>query len=429
MAIRQIRITRLLQKALPLLLCLVALSWIGFYLLGPTMPKYADEIQQSEAAPNYNDYKAFHADLERNNDFKRLNTAKKNLIVVSHGRSGSSLMGDIFNHHPSVFYMYEPLQTVERIYTKISKTGSDTTYRSLAQEFLNGVLRCKFDQPHVLEDLETYYRKQKHPRVSQAIASPPLCPYKTTDPRWDPRLCPPMTSESLGSTCKDNYDLTVLKVLISRIPDNTIETILNVCSSMDVDCKILFLMRDPRAVIPSSQSFGFFKENGDSARQGIRQYSYWRCKETEDNLEIIRKLPKSVRNRIKLQRYEDLAFDPVKALSGLYEFARLPVLESVQTWLNETTKQSRAACSEMDGEQATCTKDDAWVAANRWRWLVHPHNIDIIEFYCGGVMRMMGYRLVERSYELLVNKTVPLFSDNYEAKHWFRNKERNIEDV
>ena len=50
----------------------------------------------------------------------------------------------------------------------------------------------------------------------------------------------------------------VLKVLISRIPENTINMILNACTSRDVDCKIVFVVRDPRDVIPSSKSVGFY---------------------------------------------------------------------------------------------------------------------------------------------------------------------------
>ena len=75
----------------------------------------------------------------------------------------------------------------------------------------------------------------------------------------------------------------------------------------------------------------------------------------------------------------------------------------------------------MDGEQATCTKDEAWVAANRWRWKVHQKEISIIEQYCKGTMLMliMGYKPVDMSSELLSNQAIPLFSQNYEAKHSF----------
>ena len=73
----------------------------------------------------------------------------------------------------------------------------------------------------------------------------------------------------------------------------------------------------------------------------------------------------------------------------------------------------------MDGEQATCAKDDAWVAANRWRCKVHPQEISIIEHHCKETMRLMGYTPVDMSSELLSNQAIPLFSKNYEAKHWF----------
>lgn len=117
-------------------------------------------------------------------------------------------------------------------------------------------------------------------------------------------------------------------------------------------------------------------------------FSYQQCKQTEDNLEFVRKLPKSIRKRIKLQRYEDLAINPLKELSRLYEFAGLTALEGVRTWSNETSQLSRKACNhEMDGVPVTCTKDDAWAAANRWRWKVNPHEINFVEHYCRGVLR------------------------------------------
>ena len=416
MAMRRIRLSRLI-KSIPLLVCLIALYLIASYIAaGPsTQPAFKGEFLRIEEGHDLDDFLTGPAV----NFEERSSTARKNLIIVSHGRSGSTLMGDIFNHHPLVFYMYEPLQTVDRVSGE-GTLGTNKNYNQLAQEFLTGIFRCRFEPPPMLADIEKFYRKPAHPRVSQAIASPPLCPYATTDPRWDPSLCPPMTGESIGSACKNNYDLTVIKVLIPRIPENNIKSILAACSPEDVNCKVILLVRDPRAVIASALSVGFFQELKGNAKVGTRRFSYWNCKETEDNLEFVRKLPDSLRDRIKVQRYEDLALNPLKELSGLYKFAGLSVPESVRTWLNETTRQSRGDCNrEQDGEQATCTKDDAWVAANRWRWKVHPHEIDIIEHYCRHVMLLMGYRPVDRSHELLANVKIPLFSDDYEAKHWF----------
>ena len=420
---RSLKPSRLLRR-----LCLLLSLLAGIYFLGSSTPSYNKrwtEDTKNLKGKNGIDEVAFLTSQRTGARGKgRLaqhsETGKRmNLIIVSHGRSGSSLMGDIFNHHPSVFYMYEPLQTAERIQWK---SNQGRNYASTVELFLTSLFRCAFDNPEILADIERYYRKPDHPRISQAIASPPLCPYKLTDSRWDPKLCYPMTSESLRSACTVNYNLTVIKVLLSRIPENNIKHILNPCNSFDVDCKIVFLVRDPRAVIPSSRSIGFFKEKADNkALLSTRFYSYKQCKQTEDNLEFIRKLPDSLRGKIKLQRYEDLAINPLKELSALYEFAGLPVMQKVRTWLNETTQQSRAACSPEDGAAVTCTKDDAWAATNRWRWKVHPHEIDVIERYCQRVLLLMGYRPVDGSHDLLADKEIPLFSSDYEAKHWFFN--------
>lgn len=129
-------------------------------------------------------------------------TARRNLIILSHGRSGSSITGDIFNHHPDVFYMYEPLQTVER-----TRDNFKLDYNSLALKFLSNVLQYDFSEPIFLADIEGYYRKPNHPRISQAIASPPLCPYNMSDARWDFKLCSKITSETLENVCKNHYKL------------------------------------------------------------------------------------------------------------------------------------------------------------------------------------------------------------------------------
>ena len=169
------------------------------------------------------------------------------------------------------------------------------------------------------------------------------------------------------------------------------------------------------------KKIGFFREQGPpNAYLGTQIYSRERCAQTEENLELVRRLPDSLRNRIKLLRYEDLATNPLKVLADIYEFAGLPVLESVRTWLNKTTRSSRSACNHrLDGGTVTCTKDDAWAAVNRWRWTALLQEINIIERHCERVLSLMGYRPAKGSNELLANREIALFNDDYEAKRWF----------
>ena len=108
--------------------------------------------------------------------------------------------------------------------------------------------------------------------------------------------------------------------------------------------------------------------------------------------------------------------NPLKVLSRLYNFAGLPVLGSVRTWLNKTTHlaQTREKMA-MEGHPAFCTVDDASAAVNRWRWKVDLYDIDIIEHYCKHVMQMMGYIPVDRSHERMADISIPLFTEDYEA--------------
>lgn len=402
---------------LPLWLRVVVAGWLsftavfGFYLTNSASLQHSDTVSHRRHVKlKLPDTSTFQQSEKR----QSRTVARRNLIIIAHGRSGSSLTGDIFNHHPDVFYMYEPLQTVER-----TRKNFNLDYNSLVQKFLTNVLHCDFSEPIFLADIESYYRRPLHPRISQAIASPPLCPYNMSDARWDFKLCSKMTSETLGNACKNDYKLTVIKILMKRIVDNSLEKTLSACDSQDINCKIVLLIRDPRAVIPSSLSVNFYKEQGGTAKLGTRMFSYKLCKESEESLHFVKNLPAWMRSQVQVLRYEDLASNPLEEMRRLYKFAGLSVLERVTTWLNESTHPTKSRSNmKIQGSQAAFTVDDAQTAINRWRWKVHPYEITIIEHYCKHVMQLMGYRPVDTSHELQANISIPLVNDDYEAKNW-----------
>ena len=342
------------------------------------------------------------------------NPRRKNIIVIAHGRSGSTIIGDIFNHHPSVFYLHEPLQTVERLVKTANKS-----YGNLMADLLTDMFHCRFNKS-VVKDLEFYYRDLTRFRASHAIGSPPLCPYEMTDPRWEPNHCPPMTSEILNNVCRNNYAISATKVLINRIAEKNLKDILAACNPSDVDCKIIFLIRDPRAVIASSRAIGFFKnEHRDANRESLRKYSNIRCQQTEQNLAFVKNLPLYWRDRIMFQRYEDFAMNPLKGLSRLYKFAGLSEIESVKVWLhNAISPQSRSELCK-GSHHALCTVDDPSEALKRWRRRILLSDVDIIEHYCKEVIRLVGYKPISGSQELLSNTNISLFTEDYEVKGWF----------
>ena len=365
---------------------------------------------------------AFNIDLTESRDskvFQEGETRKKrqNLIIVAHGRSGSTFLGNIFNHHPNVFYLFEPYQTVERLHGSVAPENQE--YQEKAFQWMKSVFRCDFVTSDHVKDLEEYYRRKYaanyNPLKSLALLSPPFCPYNATDLRWKVGSCPPLDQKTLEETCKTKYSITVVKALFNRMPSKSLKQLLTICDTHQFDCKFLFLVRDPRAIIPSSNANSFFKD--DTSLEGTRDFSQEICRTTEMNLNIIRFLPSVEKRRFLLLRYEDLAVDPLIKLQSLLKFAGLPMDETAATWLDLASHRPE---SESERKAATW-RQDSWEGAQRWRWKVRPRVISVIEDHCNRVMSVLGYKAVGGSHELQKNLTVRLLQDRYDALEWFED--------
>ena len=334
---------------------------------------------------------------------------RQNLIIVAHGRSGSSFTGNIFNHHPSVFYLFEPYQTVERLHGGVAPFNRD--YQEKSFEWMQGVFQCKFVSPKHVNDIQHYYRNvtRQYPREEQAsiaLSSPPFCRYSVTDTRWNIQDCPgAFDQKTLEEVCEKNYSMTVVKALIGRMPSNSLEQLINVCdSSRDSDCKLLFLVRDPRGIIPSSKAVGFYREVNRTSLAATRNYANENCRQTKFILDIIRKLPSRWIKRIKILRYEELAKNPSKLLPSILEFAGLPMDKGLSDWLYLASHKPKTESE----QKAAPWRQESWEGADRWRWKVLPHEINIIEHYCRPVMKLLGYRPLDYSYEMQRNLRVSL---------------------
>ncbi|XP_068701092.1 carbohydrate sulfotransferase 1-like [Montipora foliosa] len=343
---------------------------------------------------------------------------RQNLIIVAHGRSGSSFTGNIFNHHPKVFYLFEPYQTAERIHGKLNPFDKDYEEKSL--KWMNGLLQCNFVSDRHVQDLDHYYRvKGKNTRETQAsvaLSSPPFCSYNTSDSLWTSETCQSnFDKRMLEQACRTKYSMTVVKALFGRMPQMNIKHLIKMCdSSSEFDCKILFLVRDPRGIIPSSQAVNFFRDKDRIGLAKTREFAYLNCKGTEENLDILRTLTPRWRKRIKLLRYEDLVLNPSKNLPQILEFADLPMDEGLSKWFYLATHKGETN----EVQKAHPWRQDSAEGANRWRWKVMPYDITVIEHYCQHVMKLLGYKRLNLSYEKQRNTSFSLLEENFEAARW-----------
>ena len=71
------------------------------------------------ASPHDNDHPS-NTHLKPPDSDNRILTSKpqhQSVIILTYMRSGSSLLGDIIQHSPGAFYLYEPLHSLGRVYT------------------------------------------------------------------------------------------------------------------------------------------------------------------------------------------------------------------------------------------------------------------------------------------------------------------------
>lgn len=352
-------------------------------------------------------------DTSSENPQLQASSKRQVLLIVAHGRSGSTFLADIFNHHPRVFYVFEPLHGL------IPKQ-KDRNYETYALNFLYRIFQCDFSAANAARHFGHFYR-----HYSRALSSPPFCKYEPSDPRWHFKFCFPLDEATLEHSCKSQYNTIVYKLLFDRIPGNSIEKLFGVCELSRIECKVIHLIRDIRPVVMSARKVAFFKEVDHKSKPSLRQFVYFHCEVTENNLQLAKSLDLSLRRRYVLVRYEDLAVQPLQLLDYLFEFAGLEVLESIKQWVVNTT-QPNFNDLQQQARNPTSVIRNSLEVLSKWRLKADPLDMNIIERYCRDVMKMMGYIPIQGSYRLLRNLSSPLFNDTFPAQQWIKGYQKSL---
>ena len=74
-------------------------------------------------------------------------TARKNLIILSPGRGGSTFLGSLFDCNPHVMYFFEPLHTVANKMSKVNLRRGDKEpekYKGASIKVIDSFFQCDF---------------------------------------------------------------------------------------------------------------------------------------------------------------------------------------------------------------------------------------------------------------------------------------------
>ncbi|XP_068746620.1 carbohydrate sulfotransferase 5-like [Montipora capricornis] len=287
---------------------------------------------------------------------------RKNVIILSPGRGGSSFLGSLFDKNPNIMYCFEPLYP-----SYMNTTGShwkEKTYERTSLEVINGLLQCDFN--NISERAFSMFTKSPfHQSKSRALSKENLTGF---------------SKSKLYDIC-NNYKYTVLKILAHRLPEKSILSLEELFQKKNYLVKIVHLVRDPRSVVYSMVKVGWIKNHSDpSFNRDVTRL----CNPMLKNLRLASLTPPPwLKNRFQIIRYEDLAFNTKKITRELYKFAEFDWSSEIYEWINTLNDNKKQ-------EDAYSLYRNASASIDLWKNAPKPM-LRTVESICGDLINFLGY--------------------------------------
>ena len=325
-----------------------------------------------------------------------------NVILLTHMSSGSTIVGNMFNLHPDVFYIYERLNTLRRDidtneWRALQKQSNDA-YRQHFSTLLRDLFTCGFDEERTIELVFPDWARPFHAWYNRST---------------------PLTKESLKKACKARK-ITVTKIMQTRLPrEGGIHELEQVCNSdpRKFVCFIIHLVRDPRAVLSSLIPRRFFMEGPVAnlftqtpmSPEGIKllkENAQMLCTLVLENLDHVHaEWSNCFKSRYILVRYEDIISNISKQVSDIYKYFGLPMVDIITNWIKGIPPPGRDASPRYMALVISKTEN---ATIEKWRFREKPSLISLFEEACSALMKTLGYISVNVSENLQHDKSNPL---------------------
>ncbi|KAM6446351.1 carbohydrate sulfotransferase 7 isoform 1-T2 [Liasis olivaceus] len=197
-------------------------------------------------------------------------SGKRHVYLHATWRTGSSFLGELFNQHPDVFYLYEPMWHLwQALYP-----GDALSLQGALRDMLRSLFRCDFSVLRLyatppagrdpLIPFPASFGANSDSgsgnlstasifgwRTNKVICSAPFCPHAAraradvglVDSNACERSCPPRALRELEAECR-KYPVMVIKDV--RLLE--VGALLPLLQDPDLNLHVIQLFRDPRAV-------------------------------------------------------------------------------------------------------------------------------------------------------------------------------------
>nr|XP_028583645.1 LOW QUALITY PROTEIN: carbohydrate sulfotransferase 7 [Podarcis muralis] len=373
---------------------------------------------------------------------------KRHIYLHATWRTGSSFLGELFNQHPDVFYLYEPMWHMwQALYP-----GDALSLQGALRDMVRSLFRCDFSvlrlyaaPPGPRDPLAPFLPGGGGGggvnlstasifgwRTNKVICSAPLCPAAPrarsdvglVDGAACERSCPPRALRDLEAECR-KYPVMVIKDV--RLLE--LGALLPLLRDPELDLRVVQLFRDPRAVhnsrLKAKQALlresiqvlrsrhraaeprglprrhPLLPPGAAAALAGVHPRQQHRaefflggaleviCQAWLRDLLFSRRAPAWLRARYTQLRYEDLVLEPRAQLRRLLRFADLPSPPALEDFVLNMTRGA-AYSSE---RPFLISARDAREAIHAWRERLSREQVREVEAACWEPMRLLAYPL------------------------------------
>ncbi|KAK1168908.1 carbohydrate sulfotransferase 1 [Acipenser oxyrinchus oxyrinchus] len=336
--------------------------------------------------------------------------ARKHIILFATTRSGSSFTGQLFNQHPDIFYLFEPLYHVQQAFTnssaRLRKILDRRALLGACRDLLHNLYNCDF---HFLENYikpeprdhatGSFFRRGS----SSALCSPPVCEdspdAQEPDEIWCSKKCRSLNLTLAGRACQDRGHMAIKTVRIPEIKDLKI-----LSEDPRLNLKIVHLVRDPRGILASRmtafmdqfRAWKIWNATGRKPHYVDLSQITRTCKDLSDSAETGFSKPTWLKGRYMLVRYEDLAKEPVEKAKEIYKFIGLDMDDKIHTWILHNTNASNAP----EGNYKFTTTRNSKATAESWRLNLSFDIVQTVQNLCNTTLSQLGYRNVNSVADL-----------------------------
>ncbi|XP_066435512.1 carbohydrate sulfotransferase 7 [Eleutherodactylus coqui] len=336
-------------------------------------------------------------------------------------RSGSSFLGELFNQHPAVFYLYEPAWHMwQSLYP-----GDAESLQGALRDLLGSLFRCDFSALRLYAGDNLTSAGVFGWKSNKVICSAPFClspagEFNSTagrrreevglvEPKDCEQRCPARPLRDLEAECL-RYPVVVIKD-VRLLELSSLRPLLR---DPGLNLRVVQLFRDPRAVHNSRlrskrsllrESLQVLRSRlrgADAAGRALQQQQLHRGGAdylVSGSLEVIcqawlRDLllvqghsPPWLRHRYLSIRYEDLVLAPHKELHRLLRFTGLPALPALEDFVLNMTR----GASYSSDKPFLVSARNAREAMSAWRERLSREQVRRVEEACGDAMRVLSY--------------------------------------